>query len=223
VEVQVSSEDTREQGPRRVVIVDHQSASANRLRLALARPEEFECVGLACTAAQALALVERATPDLVVVDLMLRGSTGLALVRRLRAAYGELAIVVTSASPDLSKLMAAAVAGANGVAPRSGAAEELLSVLRSAHPGGMSIAPSLLPATGPGSPNPRPGRLSARESHVLELMSRGATALEVARVLSISVATSRHHIRTIRGKLGARTQQEAVGRAQRIGLLEPAR
>ena len=205
-----------------MVIVDHQSASANRLRLALARPAEFECVGIAATAPQAVALVERTTPDIVVVDLMLRGYTGIALVQRLRAAYGQLAIVVTSASPDLNKLMGATVAGANGFAPRSGAAEELLSVLRSARPGAMSIAPSLLPAGDLVSPTPRPGRLTARESRVLQLMSGGATALEVARVLSISVATSRNHIRTIRGKLGARTQQEAVGRAQRIGLLEPA-
>lgn len=216
------SDGVRGHGPRRVVIVDRRVACADLLRVALNRLDDFECVGAACTAAQAQAVVERTVPDLVVVDVMLRGGTALRLIRRLRGARDDLVVVITAASADIGMLMAVAVAGGNGFAPRTGAGEELLSVLRSARPGAMSVAPSLLAATGTGGQECYPGRLTARESHVLALMSRGASAPEIARVLSISPATSRDHIRSIHSKLGVRTRHDAVIKAQQIGLLEPA-
>ncbi|HEV7654591.1 MAG TPA: response regulator transcription factor [Mycobacteriales bacterium] len=209
--------------PRRVLIVDHNAAFASRLRLALTGVADLECVGAACTAAQAYPVVERTAPDVVVIDMMLRGRTGLALIRRLRTEHGHLALVVTSTSPDLGKLMAATVAGANGFAPKKGATEELLSVLRSARPGAMSIAPSLLPAARAGVTDWYPGRLTARESHVLELLSRGAGAAEIARILTISPVTALSHLRSIRGKLGVSTGPDAVDRARQLGLLDPAR
>jgi DNA-binding NarL/FixJ family response regulator len=208
--------------PRRVVVVDHHALSAGRLRIMLDGLDDFECVGTAATAAQAYALVGRTVPDLVVLDLMLRGSSGLALIGRLRARDENVTVVVTAASPDVGKLMAVMVAGANGFAPRRGALEEMLSVLRSARPGAVAVAPSLLAAAGVGTSSSCPGGLSARESHVLALMSRGASAAEIARVLSVSLGTSRDHIRSIHGKLGVRTHQDAVEKARQIGLLEPA-
>jgi two-component system capsular synthesis response regulator RcsB len=176
------SDTARHHRPRRVVIVDNQAAFAERLRLALDGVDDLECVGTTSTSAAAYALVERTGADLVVVDLMLRGGTAPPLLRRLRRSFPDIAIVVTSTSADVGKLMGATVAGANGVAPKKGALEELLSVLRSARPGVMAIAPSLLPA--------------------------GGTA---------------GHIRSTHGKLGVRTPQAAVVRAQQTGLLEPVR
>jgi DNA-binding NarL/FixJ family response regulator len=212
----------RQRLPRRVVVVDHHAPVADRLRAALDSLEDFDCVGTAVTATQAYALAERTAPDLVVVDLMLRGGTGLALIRRLRAADENIAVVVTAVSPDVGWLAAIMVAGAHGFAPRKGGLEETLSVLRSARPGRVAVAPSLLTAAGVGTSSGCPGGLTARESHVLTLMSRGASAAEIARVLSISLETSRNHVRSVHGKLGVRTPEDAVVKGRQIGLLESA-
>jgi CheY-like chemotaxis protein len=143
------SEGGRGQGARGVVIVDHRAAAAGVLRAALSNADEFECVGAACTAAQAYAVVERTVPDLVVINLMLRGRTGLALTRRLRSDREDLTLVITAACPDVGNLAAAAVAGANGLAPTAGAVEELLSVCVRPAP---AVCPSRRPCSRPCGP-----------------------------------------------------------------------
>ena len=207
---------------RRVVVVDDHAAFADLLRLALDGLDDLECAGTARTPAAAVELVERLEPDIAVVDLMLGAEDGLDLVRRLRAAHPDLVLVVSSARSDTGTLTAAAMAGANGFAPKSGEFAELLNVLRSARAGAMSVAPSLLAApTVPGEES-GPERLTTREAEVLRLMGGGASVPEIARVLNISLNTCRSHVRAVHTKLGVRTQLEAVVTAQRLGLLKTA-
>ena len=206
---------------RRVVIVDDHAAFADLLRLALDGLDDLECAGTARTLAAAEELVERVAPDIAVVDLMLGAEDGLALVGRLRAARPNLVLVVSSARSDTGTLTAAAIAGANGFAPKSGEFAELLNVLRTAKAGAVSVAPSLL--AGPAADEDTgPERLTTRESEVLRLMGGGASVPEIARVLNISLNTCRSHVRAVHTKLGVRTQLEAVVTAQRLGLLRSA-
>ena len=121
---------------RRVVIVDDHAAFADLLRLALDGLDDLECAGTARTLTDAVELVERATPEIAVVDLLLGADDGLELVARLRAARPDLVLVVSSARSDTRTLTAAAAAGANGFAPKSGEFAHLLNVLRTARAGG---------------------------------------------------------------------------------------
>ena len=207
---------------RRVVIVDDHAAFADLLRLALDGLDDLECVGTARTPAAAVELVERVTPEIAVVDLMLGAESGIDLVGRLRAARPDLVLVVSSARSDTGTLTAAAIAGANGFAPKSGEFPELLSVLRTARAGSVSVAPSLLATPAGEDEEIGPERLTTRESEVLRLMGGGASVPEIARVLNISLNTCRSHVRAVHTKLGVRTQLEAVVTAQRLGLLRSA-
>jgi DNA-binding NarL/FixJ family response regulator len=202
--------------------VDDHAAFADLLRLALDGLDDLECVGTARTAAAAEELIERVAPEIAVVDLVLGAEDGLALVGRLRAARPDLVLVVSSARSDTGTLTAAAVAGANGFAPKSGEFPELLSVLRMARAGSVSVAPSLLAAPAGEDEETGPERLTTRESEVLRLMGGGASVPEIARVLNISLNTCRSHVRAVHTKLGVRTQLEAVVTAQRLGLLRTA-
>jgi DNA-binding NarL/FixJ family response regulator len=215
---------TDDQAPprRRVVIVDDHAAFADLLRLALEGLDDLECVGTACSATAALTLADAERPDLVVVDLMLGADDGLDVVRRLRAERDDVVLVVSSARSDTGALTAAAGAGANGFAPKSGAFGELLTVLRTARAGSISVAPSLLSGGPPEREDAGPERLTVRESEVLRLMGGGASVPEIARVLNISLNTCRSHVRSVHAKLGVRTQLEAVVKAQRIGMIGPA-
>jgi DNA-binding NarL/FixJ family response regulator len=204
---------------RRVVVVDDHAAFADLLKLALAGLDDIDCIGTARSLSEALSLVARTQPNLVVIDLLLGEDSGLELVRRLRAERPDIVLVVASARSDTGTLTAVAAAGANGFAPKSGAFGELLAVLRASRIGAISVAPSLLPEAADPPEDAWPEKLTARESDVLMLMGRGASVPEIARTLSISLNTCRSYVRAVHSKLGVSTQLEAVLRAQQIGLI----
>ena len=213
------------EGPlrRRVVLVDDHTAFVDLLRFALGGLDDFECVGSAGSLVDAEAVVAQCSPDIVIVDLMLGDDDGLEAVRRLRARWPDLVLVVASARSDAYTLAAVAAAGANGFAPKRGALAELLAILRSAQPTTMSVAPTLLPATiVRAAEDIGPVRLTGREADVLALMARGASVPAIARLLDISVNTCRSYVRGVHSKLGVRTQVEAVLKAHKIGLVEPS-
>jgi DNA-binding NarL/FixJ family response regulator len=210
-----------EQPRRRIVLVDDHIAFVDLLRYALDGQDDLESVGSAGSLAEAEAVVAAQAPDIVVVDLMLGDEDGLEVVRRLRAHRSDLVIVVASARSDSATLAAVATAGANGFAPKRGALDELLSILRSARPGMMSVAPSVLAPVGEPVGARLAVRLTGRENDILSLMARGASVATMAESLGISVNTCRTHLRAVHSKLGARTRLAAVVRAREIGLLEP--
>lgn len=210
---------------RRIVLVDDHIAFVELLRFALGGLDDLEVVGSAGSLAEADAVVAAQVPDIVIVDLMLGDEDGLEVVRRLRANRPDLVIVVSSARADSSTLAAVATAGANGFAPKRGALAELLSILRSARTGMVSVASSVLPDLSEsdlGAParDRLPVRLTARENDVLRLMAEGASVAAMGDSLGISVNTCRTHIRAVHSKLGARTRLAAVLEARRLGLLD---
>ena len=212
---------------RRVVIVDDHAAFADLLGFALDSLDDLVFVGSAGSLDEAVELVSRTRPDIVVIDLALGEDDGLEVVRRVRAERADVVLVVASARSDAYALANVAVAGANGFAPKRGAFGELLTILRTARPGSMSVAPTLMPApesvaAAAADDCGWPVRLTAREAEVLALMGRGATVPGIARVLNISLNTCRSHVRAVHSKLGVTTQVGAVLKARQIGLLRPA-
>ncbi|HEV7656928.1 MAG TPA: response regulator transcription factor [Mycobacteriales bacterium] len=212
----MTAEPESRESRRRVVLIDDHTAFVELLRYALDGLDDLECVGSAGSPAEAEGIVAEQAPDIAVVDLMLGDDDGLEVVRRLRAMHSDLVIVVASARSDSDTLALAAAAGANGFAPKRGAFAELLSILRTARPGKVSVASSLLPSTSTRASV----RLTDRETEVLELMARGASVMDIAESLNISRNTCRTHVSSLHSKLGVRSRLEAVVKARKIGLLE---
>ena len=117
--------------------------------------------------------------------------------------------------------MRAAQAGASAFAPKSGSLTEMLEVLRNARNGSMLVAPSMFQSAVPSAAAPaeRIEKLTVREQEVLVLMGKGVAPAEIARILNISVNTCRGYVKSIHAKIGARSQLEAVVKAQRLGLI----
>jgi DNA-binding NarL/FixJ family response regulator len=209
---------------RRVLVVDDHAVFAELIMLALDDLDEFHCVGVAASAAEAVLLAARERPDIMLVDLVLGDDDGLELVRRLGAAHRDIVLVVVSARSDGDTVAAVVAAGAHGFAPKSGAFGDTVDVLRRARTGSFYLQPSLvahaMPTQGAA---PRAQLLTGRQSDVLSLMGHGASAPEIARILNISLTTCRGHVRALHRKLGVSTQLGAVVEAQRIGLLRPSR
>jgi len=194
-----------------VLVVDDDAIVRAWVRAAL-RASEFRVGGEAGLAAEAIQLVERRRPDLLLVDQLLPDWTGTELVRELRRrGVRAPALLMTSALREgLNE--AAQSAGIQGTVLKSSEPEELLGALRRLADGDDA----------PRAAHPRAGRqvtLSPREREILQLVAEGATNVEVAERLGIGRETVKTLLYRSFEKLGVRRRSEAVAEAQRLGLL----
>lgn len=170
--------------------------------------------------------VERARPDVVLLDLGLRvlrpGSSAAARVREVAAAPGAPPVVVLVERTDGAARTEARRSGARGVLPRAAGSGEIVAAILAAAAGLIVFHPdALVPrrrAAG-GVVAAAGERLSAREREVLVLLAEGFGNKAIAARLGISTHTAKFHVAAILGKLGAGTRAEAVTLGVRRGLL----
>lgn len=214
-----SNVEPSEREPRkaRVLVVDRHPIERHGLWHLVNAQQDLEVCGEADTAAEAMAAVERATPDLVVMDLTLGQADGFALIRSLRELSPALPILVVSGRGDLLFAERALRAGARGYVTRDDAVEAILETIRQLLKGAVYVAPSVSAqmvqrlAGGEGE-NGRSAfhTLTDRELQVLNLLGQGRTTREVAGVLGVSVKTVDSHRHHIKKKLNLRTGSELV-------------
>lgn len=210
-----------------MLVVDDHRTFSELLSFALDREPDFDCIGVVGSAAEAVAAAQRLRPDIVVLDIQMPQQDGLTAARQIRELLPETAIAIVSAHRDTEWVVRAAQAGANGYVPKDGSLPEMLDVLRRVRVGTMLAIPSaFVGADGPGEPaggddqDPTWPALTKRERDVLAHMGRGMAPKSIARVLGISLHTCRGYVKSIHAKLGARSQLEAVVRAQQLGIIE---
>lgn len=202
----------------RVVVADDHQIWRSGLRADLG--DGFAVVGEAGDATEAVAVIEREKPDLVVCDLHMPGGGGIEVARRCGAAVPVVMLTVSEAERDLLEAVAA---GAVGYLVKSTPVDELRRALRSAADGEPVFSPSLAAlvmgefrrlhkVTGGSQP------LSEREREVLQLVARGHTYKEIGAELHISPKTVENHVRNILGKLRLSRKQELVRYAVDHGI-----
>jgi DNA-binding NarL/FixJ family response regulator len=204
--------------PVRVVLADDHPIWRDGVRADLG--EEFEVVGEAGTATDAVAVIRATSPDLVVCDLHMPDGGGLKVARE----CGEIAtIVMLTVSEAERDLLDAVAAGAVGYLLKSTPPDELRAALRRAVAGDAVFSPSLAALVlgefrrltrdaDPVQP------LSSREREVLQLVARGHTYREVAEELFIAEKTVENHVRNILGKLHLNRKQELIRYALEHGI-----
>jgi DNA-binding NarL/FixJ family response regulator len=194
------------------LLVDDDSMVRSWVRLALDQTE-FDIAAEAATVEQAVELVERRRPDLLLLDYHLQGGFGTDLLRDLRRRGADVPAVVMTANPRQGFNEDAREAGAQGTVLKTGRAEELVETLRSVRAGEAAFD----------SRHPRrvPGRaaLSPREREVLRMVAGGATNREVASELGVSDETIKTILARVFAKLGVRRRAEAVSEAHQLGLI----
>jgi len=202
--------------PIRVVAVDDHELARLGITWLVAHGTGLTLAGTAASGRQALALVERATPDVVTVGTDLPDMPGLDLAGALRERYPRLGLVLVLPEPDANRVAAAAQRGLSGAVPRTANLATLTSVIRTAAAEPLTFrAPGeLLRSSAPQTP-----RLSPRERQVLALLVEGRTQVEIAAALKISPATAKTHIARLYGKLQARNRSQALLTVAREGLL----
>jgi DNA-binding NarL/FixJ family response regulator len=210
-------------GSPRVLVVDDHRTFAELLSGALAA-EGMHIVGIAHSAGQAVMMAEQLQPDIVVMDIQMPRQDGLSATRAVRDVAPQAVVAVVTAHRDPDWVVRAAQAGASAFIPKDGSLSEMLDVLKRVQAGQMLVAPSAFAVRPAGSANePADGairpNLTPREREVLGCLGRGMQVKTAARMLGISQETCRGYVKSLHQKLSARSQLEAVLKAQHLGLL----
>ena len=184
-------------------------------------------VGRAADGHDAVELVMRLDPDLVLMDVRMPGMSGVQATREIAAARPELPIVMLTVSEDEEDLFAAIRAGARGYLLKDLEAAQLRAMIDAVARGEAAITPATaariirhLSALGAAVVEPAPDRLTARELEVLRLVTAGRRNKEIAAELGITENTVKYHLRNILEKLHADSRTEVATRAVREGLVD---
>jgi DNA-binding NarL/FixJ family response regulator len=205
----------------RVLIVDDHPVVHDGVAAVLNRTPDIRLVQSVETMDDAAAALSRSTPDVVLLDVRLRGADGLSSISTLLAARPALRVIVFSAY-DLDEYVFGAIrAGARGYLLKGAGSGELVAAIRKVNAGDSYLSPSLsaklvdeMQARSHGS-----RLLTPRQLMVLRLMAAGQANREIASSLAISERTVKFHVTSILNKLGADNRTQAVAMAGRRGIL----
>lgn len=196
-----------------IVLADDHRLLRETLRAALEREADLAVVGEADDGVEALDMVMRLDPDVLVLDLAMPRMDGLEVLRRLQRDPRGTRVVVLSAYTDPALIAEAANAGGWAYISKGASTAELVGAVRDAVAGRRHAS---IAAQAGGTEH---GTLSAREGEVLRLAARGRTAREIAVELGISPRTAEVHRRNLMRKLGLRTQTDLVRYAIAAGIV----
>jgi DNA-binding NarL/FixJ family response regulator len=202
----------------RVVLADDHPVVREGLRGMLTAEPDIDVVGEAASGPEAVALVQRLHPDVVLMDLRMPGGDGVEATRQLA---GTTVVVLTTYDSD-ADILRAVEAGAAGYLLKDTPRAVLADRVRAAARGETVLAPTVagrLLGRIRAEPAARTEQLSARETQVLALVARGLTNAEIGRELFLSETTIKTHLLRASAKLGVSGRTAAVTRAIETGAL----
>lgn len=212
----------------RIAIVDDQGMVRTGLRMVLEAEPGFEVCCEAADGEEALALVAREQPDVVLMDIRMPGMDGLEATRRITEAHPEVAVIVLTTF-DLDEYVYGALrGGASGFLLKDAPADDLVQAIKIVAQGEALLAPSVTKrlisefAARPESAEPVGlDTLTEREVDVLRLVARGLTNAEIAQELFLGETTVKTHVSRLLTKLGVRDRVQLVVVAYESGLVQP--
>lgn len=203
----------------RVAFVEDHEAVRKSIETMLGR---HGCVvtASAATAAEGYEAIAANPPDVAIIDVNLPDEPGSSLVRRLAKSHPDLGVLIYTSAEDGMELRDALDTGARGFALKAGGLHELCEAIEAVARGGTYMDPRLRSTFLSRRMTDSIPVLTKREREVLDLLARGHTGEEAARMLFLSPETIRVHVRNAMRKLQAGTRVHAVVVAMRLGEIE---
>jgi DNA-binding NarL/FixJ family response regulator len=216
----------------RVVIADDQALVRGGFRVLVDSADDLTVVGDAADGAEAVTLVQKEEPDVVLMDIRMPTMDGLEATRRIVASSSATRVLVLTTFDLDEYVFAALKAGASGFLLKDTPPAALLSGIRTVAEGEALLSPSITRqliqeyVNRPDDrllPPPELDGLTDRELEVLTLVARGWSNLEVAERLFITAATTKSHVSRLLMKLGARDRAQLIVMAYEVGLVSRGR
>lgn len=208
--------------PIRIVVVDDHDVVRKGLSTFIAAYSEFLLVGEAKNGQQAIELCQRLHPDIVLMDLLMHDTDGIAATKVIRHDSPSTQVVVLTSYNDEGLVQQALQAGAIGYMMKTASIDELANSIRAAATGNATLSPeaarSLIAVTV--RPKPSDFNLSNRELEILKLLVEGLKNPEIADMLFVSRSTVKFHVSAILSKLNVSTRTEAVAMAIQFKLVK---
>jgi DNA-binding NarL/FixJ family response regulator len=212
----------------RVVLADDQALFREGLRTLLSTRPELEVIGEAANGQEAVALVARLQPDVVLMDLQMPVMDGIRATAHIRQHWPAIPILALTTFDDDANLFGALRAGAAGYLLKDVSSETLMSAITAAARGeaflqstvtGRVVAAfaRLMESGGPRA-EALVLPLSPREREILSLLGTGASNKEIADRLCLAEGTVKNHVTNILTKLDVRDRTQAALRARQLGL-----
>jgi two-component system, NarL family, response regulator NreC len=208
----------------RVLLVDDHAVVRAGLRRVLEAEPDIEVVGEAGTARDAILEARATKPDVILLDVVMPGESGIDVLPRLLKEAPDTKVLVLSMQDDPRYVREAFAAGASGYVLKEAADSEVVGAAREVAAGGRYLHPALgarvISAEEEARAAVEADPLSDREREVLRLLALGHTNQEIAKMLFISVRTTETHRAHIMQKLRLKTRAELVRYALAHGLLD---
>lgn len=207
----------------RLVVVDDHALFRRGLISLLDEMPEFTVVGEAANGNEALAVVERVRPEVILLDINMPILDGIQTLSAIRKTDATQKILMLTISQNDDDLISAIVAGANGYVLKNTEPEILRNTILQVCAGNSVLSPEItakvLHAVRRSQTDRNRGLLSDREVEVLKCLARGQTTAQIAGGLFISENTVKTHIRHILEKMEVNNRAEAVARAAQMDLI----
>jgi two-component system, NarL family, response regulator NreC len=209
-----------------IILADDHPVVHRGVHAVLTREPDFSIVGVAADGLETVRLTERLKPDILVLDLMMPGLSGLEALRILRERSPRTRTVILSMHSSNAFIGQALQNGAIGYVLKNCPEENLVRAVREAAAGRRFLSPPVTEIainayieqskTGPFDPHET---LTPRQREVLQLAAEGKTNAEIATRLNISQRTVENHRATLMTRLGLQNQTELIRHAMRRGLI----
>jgi len=200
----------------RIAIVDDHTMLREGLRKILAMEDDLEVIADTDEARQAAGLAAEHTPDVMLLDIRMPGTSGLEVIGAVHEASPSTKVLILTASDDRRDHVAALTQGARGIMMKDSAAETLVTAIRAVYNGQAwvdreitgTLLEELAHRGNPAEAGAEGPQLTARESEIVDLVISGCRNREISERLKISEKTVKAHLSNIFAKLGVRDRLE---------------
>jgi two-component system response regulator NreC len=207
-----------------VLIADDHVIVRSGLRLLLESEADIRVVGEAADGVEAISLVEKHAPDVILMDISMPGMDGMEATRRVKARWPHIKILVLTMHRSDEYFFEMLKAGASGYLLKGAETSELIHAIRVVGRGEVFLYPSMaqklvkdyLDCNGWGENS---SALSPREKKILTMLGEGYSTKEIAERLVVSPSTIHSHRSNIMAKLGLSSRRELIQFARQRGLI----
>ncbi|MGE5582944.1 MAG: response regulator [Bacillota bacterium] len=213
----------------KVLLVDDQTLFVESLQTVLkTRAKDIEVLGIAFSGQEAIDLVTKQQPDVILMDIRMANIDGVESTRKIKEKFPAIRVIMLTTVDEDQYVVEALRAGASGYLLKDIPASELIAAIRAVHQGGVMISPEMAaklvesrtsPVQNGGNlPQPWLKELSGREREILLLMAEGLDNKEIAKRLYLGEQTIRNYASDIYCKMGVSDRIQAVRMALEAGL-----